>query len=106
MAGIKIVDLPALGRDLISTDLLEVSLNGSGSRKITGQEIMNASKLAVGSTPIVSGTVGRLLFQNTGDVLGQSANLFWDNTNGRLGVGTSSPAARLDVITLLDVKEQ
>jgi hypothetical protein len=97
MAGIKIVDLPALGRDLISTDLLEVSLNGSGSRKITGQEIMNASKLAVGSTPIVSGTVGRLLFQNTGDVLGQSANLFWDNTNGRLGVGTSSPVTTLDV---------
>ena len=99
MAGIKIVDLPALGRDLISTDLLEVSLNGSGSRKITGQEIMNASKLAVGSTPIVSGTVGRLLFQNTGDVLGQSANLFWDNTNGRLGIGTTSPSTG----TLLDV---
>ncbi len=92
MAGIKIVDLPALGRDLISTDLLEVSLNGSGSRKITGQEIMNASKLAVGSTPIVSGTVGRLLFQNTGDVLGQSANLFWDDTNARLGIGISSPS--------------
>ena len=88
MAGIKIVDLPALGRDLINTDLLEVSLNGSGSRKITGQEIMNASKLAVGSTPIVSGTVGRLLFQNTGDVLGQSANLFWDNTNVLFALGS------------------
>ena len=60
---------------------------------------MNASKLAVGSTPIVSGTVGRLLFQNTGDVLGQSANLFWDNTNGRLGIGTTSPSTG----TLLDV---
>jgi hypothetical protein len=97
MAGIKIVDLPALGRDLINTDLLEVSLNGSGSRKITGQEIMNASKLAVGSTPIVSGTVGRLLFQNTGDVLGQSGSLFWDNTNGRLGIGTNAPSGRIHV---------
>jgi hypothetical protein len=52
---------------------------------------MNASKLAVGSTPIVSGTVGRVLFQGTGNVLQQSGNLFWDNTNGRLGIGTSSP---------------
>lgn len=86
MAGIKIVDLPALGRDLISTDLLEVSLNGSGSRKITGQEIMNASKLAVGSTSIVSGTVGRLLFQGTGNVLQQSSSLFWDNTNTGLSI--------------------
>lgn len=98
MAGVKIVDLPALGRDLINTDLLEVSLNGSGSRKITGQEIMNASKLAIGSTPIVSGTVGRLLFQGTGDVLQQSGNLFWDATNNRLGIGTSAPASTFEVI--------
>ena len=97
MAGVKIVDLPALGRDLISTDLLEVSLNGGGSRKITGQEIMNASKLAIGSTPIVSGTVGRLLFQGTGDVLQQSSSLFWDATNNRLGIGTSSPLRAIDV---------
>jgi hypothetical protein len=53
--------------------------------------------LTVGSTAISSGTNGRILFQN-GGVLQQSANLFWDNTNGRLGVGTSSPGAfRLDV---------
>jgi hypothetical protein len=93
MAGIKIVDLPSLGRDLISTDLFELSLvGGSGSRKITGQEIMNASKLNVGGTPIINGTVGRILFQGASDTLGESANLFWDNTNGRLGIGTSSPA--------------
>ena len=97
MAGVKIVDLPALGRDLINTDLLEVSLNGGGSRKITGQEIMNASKLAIGSTPIVSGTVGRLLFQGTGNVLQQSGNLFWDNPNLRLGIGISTPLYTLDV---------
>ena len=97
MAGIKIVDLPALGRDLLSTDLFEMSIGGTASRKITGQEIMNASKLNVGSTPIVSGTVGRLLFQGTGNVLQQSSSLFWDSTNNRLGLGTSSPANALDV---------
>ena len=97
MAGIKIVDLPALGRDLLSTDLLEMSIGGTASRKITGQEIMNASKLNVGSTPIVSGTVGRVLFQGTGNVLQQSANLFWDSTNNRLGIGTSTPARTLEV---------
>lgn len=109
MAGVKIVDLPSLGRDLISTDLLELSLvGGSGSRKITGQEIMNASKLNVGATPIINGTAGRILFQGAGDVLGESANLFWDNTNGRLGIGTSSPSRTLDIagnqlITYADV---
>jgi hypothetical protein len=97
MAGIKIVDLPALGRDLLSTDLLEMSIGGTASRKITGQEIMNASKLNVGSTPIVSGTVGRVLFQGTGNVLQQSSSLFWDGTNNRLGIGTSTPTTTLDV---------
>ena len=98
MAGVKIVDLPSLGRDLISTDLLELSLvGGSGSRKITGQEIMNASKLNVGATPIINGTAGRILFQGAGDVLGESANLFWDNTNARLGVGIAVPTSKLHV---------
>jgi hypothetical protein len=53
--------------------------------------------LTVGSTAISSGTDGRVLFQN-GGVLQQSANLFWDNTNSRLGIGTSSPSARLHIL--------
>jgi len=51
-----------------------------------------ATGLTVGTTPIASGTIGRVLFQGTGNVLQQSANLFWDNTNGRLGIGISSPS--------------
>ena len=102
MAGIKINDLPALGRDLASTDLFEMSLaGGTGSRKITGQEIMNTSKLNIGTTPIVSGTVGRVLFEGTGNVVQESANLFWDNTNGRLGIGTATPAYKLDVLGVI-----
>ncbi len=104
MAGIKIVDLPALGRDLLSTDLFEMSIGGTASRKITGQEIMNASKLNVGSTPIVSGTVGRLLFQGTGNVLQQSSSLFWDGTNNRLGIGTSTPTSAMQILGSTNVE--
>lgn len=53
--------------------------------------------LTVGTTAISSGTNGRVLFQNAG-VLQQSANFFWDNTNSRLGIGQTSPAARLDIL--------
>jgi len=60
---------------------------------------MNASKLNVGSTPIVSGTVGRLLFQGTGNVLQQSSSLFWDGTNNRLGIGTSSPISPIHILS-------
>jgi hypothetical protein len=100
MAGIKIVDLPAVGRDLAATDLFEMSLaGGTGSRKITGQEIMNASKLSVNNTPVINGTAGRIFFQGSTNVLQQSGNLFWDDVNGRLGIGTATPAQQLHVFT-------
>jgi hypothetical protein len=56
-----------------------------------------ASGITIGTTAITSGTVGRVLFEGTGNVVQESANLFWDNTNGRLGIGTSSPAQTLTV---------
>jgi len=88
MAGIKIVDLPAVGRDLAATDLFEMSLaGGTGSRKITGQEIMNASKLSVNNTPVINGTAGRIFFQGSTNVLQQSAGLSWDDVNSKLILG-------------------
>ena len=49
MAGKKIGELTPLGRNLIATDELELSLAGSaGSRKITGQEIIDSSSTAWG----------------------------------------------------------
>jgi hypothetical protein len=39
-----------------------------------------------------------LIFQGAGDVVQQDSNLFWDNTNKRLGIGaTPSSSVRLDV---------
>jgi hypothetical protein len=70
---------------------------GTGSRKITGQEIMNASKLSVNNTPVINGTAGRIFFQDATNVLQQSGNLFWDNTNAGLGIGTSTPSSELEI---------
>jgi|688.fasta_scaffold02754_47 hypothetical protein len=100
--GIKISQLTAKGSNLSSTDLIEISqLSGSTyiSKSITGQQIMNSvsAGLTVGTTPIGSGTDGRVLFQ-AGGVLQQDASFFWDNTNKRLGIGaTPSTSVRLDV---------
>ena len=51
-----------------------------------------ATGVTIGSTPISSGVVGRVLFQGTGNVLQQSANLFWDDAANRfiIGGGTAS----------------
>jgi hypothetical protein len=67
------------------------SLLGSG-------DIAISTGLTVGTTAIASGTVGRVLFQGTGNVVQEDSALFWDNTNKRLGVGaTPATDVRLDV---------
>jgi hypothetical protein len=85
-------------------DELLPSQTGNGGKYLT-TDGTNASwatvgggGLTVGTTGITSGTVGRMLFQGTGNVLQQSANIFWDNTNNRLSVGQgASPAATVDI---------
>jgi hypothetical protein len=77
------------------------SVLGSGDLVVGG-----STSLAIGTTPITSGTIGRVLFQGTGDVLQQSANFFWDNTNGRLGVGTATPANSLDILGNVRISNQ
>lgn len=56
-----------------------------------------AASLVVGTTSITSGFTNRILFEGTGNVLQESSNLVWDQTNSRLGVGTTTPGYALDV---------
>src|SRR5215471_13503224 len=43
-----------------------------------------------------AGSTGQVQYNNAG-AFGASANLFWDITNSRLGIGTASPSFELDV---------
>lgn len=42
-------------------------------------------------------TSGSVLFSNGTTIVQSNAQLFWDNTNNRLGIGTNAPAVPLDV---------
>lgn len=44
-----------------------------------------------------SGTATQVAFWSGTSTLSSSSNLFWDNTNIRLGIGTSTPSKALDV---------
>jgi len=65
--------------------------------------------MAIGGS-ITSATAGSVLFAGTSGVLQQdNANLFWDDTNNRLGIGTTSPSTALQVngeITLRNSNNQ
>ena len=44
-----------------------------------------------------SGTATQIAYFSAATTLASSANLFWDNTNGRLGVNTATPGSSLDI---------
>jgi len=75
-----------------------LTINGVAQDLSADRSWTIATGLTVGTTPISSGTIGRVLFQGTGNVLQQSSSLFWDGTNERLGIGTSTPARALDIV--------
>ena len=53
--------------------------------------------VANGGTGLNTVTAGRILYGAGTSALGNSANLFWDSSNNRLGVGTSSPAVTVAI---------
>jgi hypothetical protein len=76
-----------------------LTINGTTQDLSANRTFTIATGLTVGTTPITSGAVGRVLFEGTGNVLQQSSSLFWDNTNSRLGIGTATPLVSTDIRT-------
>jgi hypothetical protein len=68
----------------------------------TGSSYTATFPAVTGNVMLQSGstafTTGSIPFATTGGILTQNnANLFWDNTNNRLGIGTTSPSYLFDV---------
>jgi len=74
-----------------------LTINGTTQDLSADRTFTISTGITIGTTAITSGTVGRVLFEGTGNVVQESANLFWDNTNGRLGIGGTPGAFSLDV---------
>lgn len=58
--------------------------------------IMTTASGGGGGTP--AGSNGAIQFNDSGSFGADSGNLFWDNTNNRLGLGTTTPGAPLGVV--------
>ena len=50
-----------------------------------------------------SGTAGQVTYWSGTSAVTGSSNLFWDNTNGRLGIGTNAPSVALDIKSNLNI---
>ena len=78
----------------------EIRYNTSGSGQVEAYyngawNTLLTSATAGTSTP-AAGSTGQVQFNSGGD-LAASSNFYWDNTNGRLGIGTASPGQMLAV---------
>jgi hypothetical protein len=68
-----------------------ITING------TTQDLSANRTFSVGTFNLPALTSGSVLFSNGTTIAQDNANLFWDDTNNRLGVGTATPATTLQV---------
>jgi len=90
---------PASALDVNGT-IVATNFSGNGSNLTS----LNATNITTGTLSVGRGGIGtttlpagRVLFGNDTSVINNSSNLFWDNTNSRLGIGKTNPATALDV---------
>jgi hypothetical protein len=75
----------------------DLTLVGTLSGVDLATQVTGTLPVANGGTGATSFTSGRVLFGNGTSAINTDGDLFWDNTNKRLGIGTDSPDYKLDV---------
>jgi hypothetical protein len=76
--------------------MLTISSNNIiGHRAIPGGG-GGGSGLTMGTTTISSSVSGRILYDSSG-ILSGNNNFYWDRTNARLGIGTTTPSTKLTI---------
>lgn len=98
------------GLSLASQSIGFTVAGGTTTKTLTLSD--NASlnqSLLTSSTPTFSGlniseiTVGSLLFGgSSGSITQDNSNLFWDDTNNRLGLGTTSPGSKITAVGVIE----
>jgi len=83
-------------RSLLTAGIQPTLVSGTNIKTINSTSLLGSGNIAissgltVGTTAITSGTVGRVLFEGTGNVLQQSAGLSFATANNQLTIGTST----------------
>jgi hypothetical protein len=77
------------------TALQPVLVSGTNIKTINSTSILGSGNISVVTSP--SGVSGAIQFSNGSAFASDATNLFWDDTNKRLGVGTNAPSATVDI---------
>jgi hypothetical protein len=91
-----------LASNAATTNVTSISFGTTGLTPSTATSgaVTVAGTLVVGNggTGLTTITAGRILFGAGTSALGNSANLFFDSANGRLGVNTATPAVTTELV--------
>jgi hypothetical protein len=104
-AGANVLQLDMSGNLTVAgtVDGYDISTYGAyfiGSAGTSGQvwtsDGSGAGAWAAAASGMPSGTEGQMLYNNAGTWTSFSS-MYWDDTNSRLGIGTTTPSAKLDI---------
>jgi hypothetical protein len=69
----------------------ETLVSGTNIKTINSTSLLGSGNITIAANP--SGVAGAIQFSDGSAFASDAANLFWDDTNNRLGVGTNTPTA-------------
>jgi hypothetical protein len=73
----------------------ETLVSGTNIKTLNNTSLLGSGNIVLTANP--SGVAGAIQFSNGSAFASDASNLFWDDTNNRLGVGTNAPGETLDV---------
>jgi hypothetical protein len=71
-------------------------VSGTNIKTINSTSLLGSGDITISANP--SGVSGAIQFSNGSAFASDASNLFWDDTNNRLGVGTNAPSVPLEVL--------
>jgi hypothetical protein len=73
----------------------ETLVSGTNIKTLNSESLLGSGNIEITASP--AGVSGAIQFSDGSAFASDAANLFWDDTNDRLGVGINTPTARLHI---------
>ena len=74
----------------------ETLVSGTNIKTINSTSLLGSGDITISANP--SGVSGAIQFTDGSAFASDAANLFWDDANNRLGVGTNAPSAKIGIL--------